>query len=1186
MKKITMVAILIVMLISCICVSFAENVALSKPVVASGEQIGAASENQYNPKEFINDGDPTTRWCSGPHGTPYVIIDLEEIYEISEVVLSWEYSLAYAYSIEVSSDGTAFQAVYAQNNTSMEAGIQRIAFSDKPKGRFVRVRSTHNRTQWGISLYELEVHGTKAENQSASADAFVKKIEKLPEAGERLTVTLDGVWQAAKTGYARNNPLHTVFESTIPVPGTWEQAEYGFGDYGGAALWVRSYVYLPEKPTGRVVLRVARAQYGRTIYVNGKNFGRYDYNFTNSYTDITDVLQAGENEIVIHLGNRDSTKGEGDYVGHTGWDPERYTYWPGITDTVQLLFHNTPSVRALQVAPNIYDATVKAKISLKNLTDAEVTSPVTVTISELGRFIQGEPTQKEKVVFKEEIGTFTVAAGGDLDITDTFAIADFCEEKLWSTNSPYLYKLEIKTAGDTHAIRFGMRDFHFDPETKLPMLNGKVHYLRGTTVAINRFMTEDPGKGSYLWKREWVKEFYEELKETNWDCFRLHLGTAPDIWYELADEMGFLIQEEYAWWGCNDEGCTTETMAPELRAWIEERGFHPCLAIFDTQNEVYYDPQTTSYMLAVRDYDIQDRPWDNGWSLPVRDTDTCECHPYLFLNNDFRISKLNTLENKAYKDSYMSVWENDNQNPKILNEYGWLWMDRNGQPAGLTGSYYNQWMPNTTGDQKYRFYAEMVSQMTEFWRVGRAHVGIMQFAALLYSRYDGTVGNTGDILMRDLSHPQIRPYIKECFKNSFAPLGIVIRDWSEYVGRGENRVVPVALVNDFNEDINDLEVTLTLMLGNLTISEETKLFSVREAGVEGDVVTQNFNVQVPDWDNGPYTLIASYTRNGETVKSVRTWKLNSGQDENICYKKPVVGASQETDDCKKEYATDGSAATRWSSYIPGTDVPTAWITIDLLRPYTLRSVDIMWEAAYATSYEIHGSYDNVNFYPMYSTTSGRGGTEICRFNANARYIKLVCKTRALPQYGYSVYQIFAHGDPVDFSMSPISNVKLSVAENTKDSLRLSASGNDVYSYTAVLLKDGIPVKTVKTTGGEFAFENLPKGKYFAYASGTNNISTVYSKPIAITVSENGLTYSEWNENTVTVEAVQDLSGKKVVIASYENNMMTKIAFAEDLTATAQKTLEAAANADQVRVFIWDSVNGLVPTGEAEILTAE
>ena len=74
---------------------------------------------------------------------------------------------------------------------------------------------------------------------------------------------------------------------------------------------------------------------------------------------------------------------------------------------------------------------------------------------------------------------------------DAITIEDCTEDKFWTPSNPFLYEIEVITNGDTYSDRFGMRTFYFDPETKLPMLNGKVHYLNGTNIAMNRFY-EDP----------------------------------------------------------------------------------------------------------------------------------------------------------------------------------------------------------------------------------------------------------------------------------------------------------------------------------------------------------------------------------------------------------------------------------------------------------------------------------------------------------------------------------------------------------------------------------------------------------------------------------------------------------------------------------------------------------------------
>lgn len=105
----------------------------------------------------------------------------------------------------------------------------------------------------------------------------------------------------------------------------------------------------------------------------------------------------------------------------------------------------------------------------------------------------------------------------------------------------------------------------------------------------------------------------------HWDTVRFHIGNVSEIWYDVADEEGFLIMDEYPYWGsCGDypEDCTVDTLAPEVKAWIEEKGNHPSVIHWDIQNEAYDDPLTGEVIQAVRDYDLQGRGWDNGWSGP------------------------------------------------------------------------------------------------------------------------------------------------------------------------------------------------------------------------------------------------------------------------------------------------------------------------------------------------------------------------------------------------------------------------------------------------------------------------------------------------------------------------------------------------------------------------------------------
>ncbi len=720
--------------------------------------------------------------------------------------------------------------------------------------------------------------GSSSPNEGLSLEPASFHVDTLPSGSDRFELVLDGIWECTATyfdAYDRG-PLSIpdTFETTMPVPGLWDQAEpelYSFDEE--SALWVRTTVTLPSVPEGRAVLQIGKACYGRYIYVNGEFVDEYPYNFTSSLTDVTDYLQAGENEIGIMLGNRSQQTHDPLCPAHTGWEMEKDVYYPGIIDSVRLIFCGDPSVTALQTAPDLDNGTVAARVTLENRSDTASSGDVVFRVYERGIYENGQPVQEKKLVGTYTVPDVSVDAGATRQVdVEAIPIEDFSADKWWSPEHPFLYEIEIETAGDTYTERFGMRTFGFDPETKLPMLNGEVHYLRGTNIVMGRFY-EDPLHGNYPFDAAWARKLYAEFKSMHWDTVRFHIGNVSEIWYDVADEEGFLIMDEYPYWGsCGDypEDCTVDTLAPEVKAWIEEKGNHPSVIHWDIQNEAYDDPLTGEVIQAVRDYDLQGRGWDNGWSEPPGETDTCECHPYPFADLNFTLSSFNSYSNEPHRNSF-ALWENDN--PKILNEYGWLWLDRNGNVTSLGKDHFDKYLPDATPEERLEYYAKVIAQSTEFWREGRHHAGILQFCGLSYS-IPGR--ETSDILMPDISTPTVRPCIKEAFRNAFAPVGIVIRDWSESVDKGTVRELPVTVINDLNEDIENLEVTLTVYKDGVESDTYHKTYSVRQAGDANgeDRQTQTFSVTVPETETAStYTVTASYTMNGETVESRRDWIL-------------------------------------------------------------------------------------------------------------------------------------------------------------------------------------------------------------------------------------------------------------------------------------------------------------------------
>ena len=91
-------------------------------------------------------------------------------------------------------------------------------------------------------------------------------------------------------------------------------------------------------------------------------------------------------------------------------------------------------------------------------------------------------------------------------------------------------------------------------------------------------------------------------------------------------------------------------------------------------------------------------------------------------------------------------------------------------------------------------------------------------------------------------------------------------------------------------------------------------------------------------------------------------------------------------------ATDGDPGTRWSS----ASSDPQWLEVDLGSQQQICSVGILWEAAYASAFQIQVSNDNATWTTVYSTTTGTGGSETFTVSATDRYIRVYATARGHP----------------------------------------------------------------------------------------------------------------------------------------------------------------------------------------------
>jgi beta-galactosidase len=669
---------------------------------------------------------------------------------------------------------------------------------------------------------------------------------------QRITVSLNGTWQVDDSVSATDRPVR--FGHEVPVPGLVHSAVPSFADVDlfesrehivnlvrdGAMprsalvtnagvshqkrnyFWYRRTFSVPHKKAV-AILQINKAQFGTAVWVNGELVGEHLPCFTAAYLDVTKALRSsGENELVIRIGAHPGVLPSN---VSAGTDFEKVRWTPGIYDDVSLFLSDNPVIETIQVAPHLTPSTgIVIQTKLKNYGAA--------TTFDLAEKVHG---WREPAVVAQSSAHLTLAAGEEKTITETLPIPS---ARLWSPESPNLYMLETSTGGDSASTRFGVREFRFDTATRRAYLNGKPFFMRGSNITLHRLF-EDPQSGTLPWDDAWIRKALVTIpKQMHWNSFRFCIGPVPRHWLDIADEAGLLIQNEYfvwigAGWYGNDyvKKFDDAELIGEYKEWMRDNWNHPSVVIWDANNETAYPDFTTKIIPAVRNLDLSNRPWENSYNAPAGPDDPVEDHPYLFITLHGRNSG---------KDAHpfnMAQLESRNDAPErvsaptghaeIINEYGWLWLNRDGSPTKLTGDVYPKLLgANNTAEERIKWNAYLLAGLTEFWRAYRHYAGVDHFVYLTGCDPQGYTCDN----FRDIRTLELQPGFMDYVGNAFAPLAVYINFWQPTLQAQTNHTFTVMLANDDDVDTaGDLSLVLEDEKGSI-LARNNQPFAVAALG--------------------------------------------------------------------------------------------------------------------------------------------------------------------------------------------------------------------------------------------------------------------------------------------------------------------------------------------------------------------
>lgn len=696
----------------------------------------------------------------------------------------------------------------------------------------------------------------------------------------RTTISLNGEWDFDQTELAFPPREYT---RKIPVPGLVhlarpkisqydkffkkpdgvelvEQFNFLERDYTPMYNWYKRKVFIDEKfKDEQLFLTIKKSQYVTRVFVNGHEVGASMECYTPMDFNITGAVKYGsDNEILIQVGDRAWLPSE----AAGGTDKEKVHYLPGIWDDVFITATGKMRVDKVLFLPSLAKGLVTVKTLVRSLYPPQMlygdkmkdSCKIEFCVKEktTGRIvgkkmIEGEAKRDNRTYFETSISLNNL--------------------KAWTPDSPFLYEGEVSVYDqdeivDRYSVNFGMRDF--SRKGKFFTLNGDKFYLRGSNITLQRFF-EDPDCQTLAWDREWVKKLMIDLpKSIDWNAMRICVGIVPDFWYDLCDEYGIVLQNEWLYW--QNHGWD-EQVRKEYTNWVWSDGNHPSIVIWDAINENWDSYIGNTLIPELKELDPT-RIWDAGYMTSDQmgtNDEMDEPHPYraltlmhsselndYFKNNPYNLGALH--ENWVGFSSILDAGV-----PQLVNEYGWIWLWRDGRPSKLTLNNYNYYLgENATPEQCRELQAYWLELETEWLRSERSVGGILAFCHLT-----NNYGFTGDWFINDIKDLEPSPTFR-WFKHCFAPSAVFIdladRRYTKHLEPlkpSSDLVFNLVGVNDLNKESSG-KVLLKLL------DEKGTIISTQEESIVIEPFGKRLQpclLKLPSKAGG-YLLIAEYHEKG------------------------------------------------------------------------------------------------------------------------------------------------------------------------------------------------------------------------------------------------------------------------------------------------------------------------------------
>ena len=342
--------------------------------------------------------------------------------------------------------------------------------------------------------------------------------------------------------------------------------------------WYRKTIHIPESDLGKhIALQFDGIFRNAQVWLNGFYLGTEPSGYATQVYDVTEYVNyGGDNLICVRA---DASLEEGWFYEGAGIYRDA---WLLKSSSVSVAPFGTFVFASLKAPYSTATIHVKTEVNNHDL------KAQTCTIEQRLLDAQG------RLISEAEVAKMNLKSIETAECSQTLALDN---PHLWSTDDPYLYKVEttIRVDGnvtDVYETTTGIRDIAFDANLGF-LLNGKQLKLKGVNMH-----QDHAGVGAAL-PEALMKWRVKKLKELGCNAYRSSHNPMTPALLDICDREGILVIDENRLSGINSEHLRL------LERMIKRDRNHPSVILWSNGNEewgIENSVQGTRIAEAMREY--------------------------------------------------------------------------------------------------------------------------------------------------------------------------------------------------------------------------------------------------------------------------------------------------------------------------------------------------------------------------------------------------------------------------------------------------------------------------------------------------------------------------------------------------------------------------------------------------------